>query len=70
MDDEDWLEILRHIQAELREIGLHSIAELFGYEEETHEARRSYRARKLAILMLEALDRHMAIHSSDTVDQA
>ncbi|MEP3635367.1 MAG: hypothetical protein ABJM82_16935 [Shimia thalassica] len=70
MDDEDWLEILRHIQAELREIGLHSIAELSGYDEETHEARRSFGSRKLTILMLEALDRHLAIHSSDTVDVA
>lgn len=70
MDDEDWLEILRHIQSELREIGLYSIAEISGYEEETYEASRSFRARKLAIMMLEALDRHMAIHSSETVDLA
>ncbi|SDX69204.1 hypothetical protein SAMN04488041_11219 [Sulfitobacter pontiacus] len=70
MDDEDWLEILRHIQAELREIGLQSLAELSGYAEETHEARRSFGARKLTILMLDALDRHLAIHSSDTVDRA
>ena len=47
MDDEDWLEILRHIQAELREIGLHSIAELSGFDQETHEARRSFGAGNL-----------------------
>lgn len=70
MEEEDWLEILRLIQAELREIGLHSIAELSGYDEDTHEARRSFGARKLTILMLNALDRHLAIHSSDTVDLA
>ena len=70
MEEEDWLEILRIVQFELREIGLHSIAELSGYGEETYEARRSFGARKLTILMLEALDRHLAIHSSDTVDRA
>jgi hypothetical protein len=70
MEEQDWLEILRHIQAELRDIGLTSIAELSGYDEETHEARRSYGARKLTILMLEALDRHLTIHSSELVGEA
>ncbi|WP_298359575.1 hypothetical protein [uncultured Litoreibacter sp.] len=70
MEEEDWLETLRIVQFELRKIGLHSIAELSGYGEETHEARRSFGARKLTIMMLEALDRHLAIHSSDTVDRA
>lgn len=70
MEETDWLEILRLIQTELRDIGLTSIAELSGYDEETFEGRRSYGARKLAMLMLEALDRHLAIHSPRTVEQA
>ena len=70
MEERDWLEILRLIQAELRDIGLISIAELSGYDEETYEGRRTYGARKLTILMLEALDRQLAVHSPRTVDQA
>lgn len=70
MDEEDWLEILRHVQAEFRRIGLHAIADLSGYDEETYEGRRTFGARKLTILMLEALDRHLVIHSSETVDKA
>ena len=70
MEERDWLEILRLIQAELRDIGLISIAELSGYDEETYEGRRTYGARKLTILMLEALDLHRAVHSPRTVDQA
>jgi hypothetical protein len=70
MEEEDWLDILRLIQAELRGIGLNSIAELSGYDEETFEGRREYGARKLAMLMLDALDRHLVIHSSETVEQS
>lgn len=70
MEERDWLEILRLIRAELRNIGLNSIAELSGFDEETYEGRRTYGARKLTILMLEALDRHLAIHSPKTVEQA
>jgi hypothetical protein len=46
MEERDWLGILRLIQAELRGIGLTSIAELSGYDEETYEGRRTYGARK------------------------
>jgi hypothetical protein len=70
MDEEDWLDILRLIQAELHDLGMNSIADLSGYDEETFEGRRSYGARKLTILMLEALNRHLVIHSSETVDRA
>lgn len=70
MEERDWLDILRLIQAELRDIGLNSIAELSSYEEETFEGRRTYDARKLVIRMLKALDRHLVVHSSDTVEQA
>lgn len=70
MEERDWLEILRLIQAELRDVGLNSIAELSGYEEETFEGRRTYGARKLVILMLQALDRYLVVRSSDTVEQA
>lgn len=70
MEEKDWLEILRLIRDELGKIGLNSIAELSGFDEETFEGRRTYGARKLTILMLEALDRHLAIHSPRTVEQA
>lgn len=70
MTEEEWLEILRLIQTELRRVGLASIADLSGLDDDTFEGRRSYGARKLAVLMLEALDRHLSIHSSETVDTA
>jgi hypothetical protein len=70
MTDEDWLEILRLIQAELRQVGLGSIADLSGLDDDTFEGRRSYGAQKLAYLMLQALDRHLSIHSPKTVEQA
>mgnify|MGYP000945660086 FL=1 len=70
MTDEDWLEILRLIRVELRQVGLGSIAELNDLDDDTFEGRRSYGARNLAVLMLEALDRHLSVHSSETVDTA
>lgn len=70
MTDEEWLDILRLIQQELRQAGFGFIAELRGLADDTLEERSSYDAKKLAYLMLEALDRHLSIHSSETVDTA
>ena len=69
MAENDFNELLGIIQSQLRDIGLVDIANLSNYENELEE-KRLPDARFLVISMLKALDRHFAVHSQNTVDEA
>lgn len=70
MDEEDWREIVRIIQDELREIGHSDIADLSHYEVREDFERFLPDSRYLVKEMLDALHRNMSVRSSTTVRQS
>lgn len=67
MDEEDWRELVRIIQDELREIGHSDIADLSHYEVRKDSERFLPDPRYLVKEMLDALSRNMSVRSSATV---
>lgn len=67
MDDEDWRELVRIIQDELRKIGHSDIADLSHYEIREGSERFLIDPRYLVKEMLDGLHRNMSVRSSTTV---
>ncbi|OYU73038.1 MAG: hypothetical protein CFE32_22040, partial [Alphaproteobacteria bacterium PA3] len=70
MEEEDWWEIVRLIQEELRSIGHDDVAELSNYEVREELDRRLPSPRNLVKEMLDALLREMSARSPKTLQDS
>ncbi|MFN9109732.1 MAG: hypothetical protein ACK5XN_06645 [Bacteroidota bacterium] len=70
MEEEDWWEIVRFIQDELRSIGHDEIADLSNYELREESKRRLSSPRHLVNEMLDALLREMSARSPKTLQDS
>lgn len=70
MNEEDYIELARHIRGHLEDLGLNDIAEIRNYMDDEEGERPPLDGRTLTRQMLEALDRYLAVNASETVDEA
>lgn len=70
MEEEEYQEIARFLQEQLRAHGLGEIAEFRDYEIDTPDGRFMPDGRKLVSLMLRSLDRVVALHDDRIVEEA
>jgi hypothetical protein len=70
MADENYIELVRALQAELRQSGLVDLADLDNYMIEDREGRRLPPWGELFDEMLAAFDRHLSLHDRSTYEEA